>query len=282
MPDTESPTRLRPDSVCATGMVPATPMNVHALASGSCQLTPSFPRRASSPGMPSTDSMFSNSSALHEVVAVCEEPNAGFRSYMEDRCATMQQDGVAYFGVYDGHGGTDASIFLQQHLLPAIRARLRPGCDVHDALLAAYLDTNNNFRATGSIQGSTATTIVLKDSRLIAANVGDSPAFVIKRNGEVFSLIKEHKIEGEEAARLASHSPPPPIYKTANGPAYMGTPDGTRWLNMSRAFGDFCYPAISCEPHVCTLVSVIDVDLGRAKVTARAQWGETRPLCGKE
>ncbi|KAG2494057.1 hypothetical protein HYH03_007701 [Edaphochlamys debaryana] len=170
---------------------------------------------------------------------------------MEDRSSAMTADGVAYLGVFDGHGGTDASIFLQRHLLPTIQAHLQPGCDVHDALTSAFAATNAAFRATGSIQGSTATTVILKAHRLIAANVGDSPAFVVKKSGEVYSVIQEHKIEGEEAARIASQGVP--IYRSPTGPAYMGTPDGTRWLNMSRAFGDFVYPAISCEPHVCSL-----------------------------
>ncbi|KAG2435264.1 hypothetical protein HXX76_007342 [Chlamydomonas incerta] len=170
---------------------------------------------------------------------------------MEDRSAAMTADGVAYLGIYDGHGGIDASTFLQRHLLSAIQEQLQPGSDVHDALTTAYSATNAAFRATGSIQGSTATTIILKHNRLIAANVGDSPAFVVKKSGEVYSVIQEHKIEGEEAARIAAQGVP--IYRSPTGPAYMGTPDGTRWLNMSRAFGDFVYPAISCEPHVCSL-----------------------------
>lgn len=37
------------------------------------------------------------------------------------------------------------------------------------------------------------------------------------------------------------------------GPTYMGSACGTRWLNMSRAFGDFVYPAVLCEPFVCSL-----------------------------
>ncbi|KAG2446732.1 hypothetical protein HYH02_008293 [Chlamydomonas schloesseri] len=198
-------------------------------------------RRSTSPCLASTSAF----------VAVHEEPNACFRSYMEDRSAAMTADGVAYLGIYDGHGGIDASTFLQRHLLGAIQEHLQPGCDVHDALTTAYSATNAAFRATGSIQGSTATTIILKHNRLIAANVGDSPAFVVKKSGEVYSVIQEHKIEGEEAARIAAQGVP--IYRSPTGPAYMGTPDGTRWLNMSRAFGDFVYPAISCEPHVCSL-----------------------------
>ncbi|GIL53149.1 hypothetical protein Vafri_8814 [Volvox africanus] len=218
-----------------------TPYTADPLSKGACLLTPSFPRRSSSPCLETAGAF----------VAIHEEPNSGFRHYMEDRLAAMTAGGVAYFGIYDGHGGVDASTFLQQHLLPTIQAHLQPGCDVHDALTAAYMATNAAFRATGSIQGSTATTVILNNHHLIAANVGDSPAFVVKKSGQVCSVIKEHKIEGDEAARIAAQGVP--IYRSPTGPAYMGTPDGTRWLNMSRAFGDFVYPAISCEPYVCSL-----------------------------
>lgn len=33
----------------------------------------------------------------------------------------------------------------------------------------------------------------------------------------------------------------------------MSSADGTRWLNMSRAFGDWGYPGVLCKPYVCTL-----------------------------
>ncbi len=61
----------------------------------------------------------------------------------------------------------------------------------------------------------------------------------------------QHKIDTDEAQRLQAQGVP--IYRSATGPTYMGTQDGTRWLCMSRAFGDFVYPAICCEPHVCSL-----------------------------
>lgn len=70
--------------------------------------------------------------------------------------------------------------------------------------------------------------------------------------GEVFNITAEHKIDGAELARVTAFGAP--IYRNlGGGPTYMGTADGTRWLNMSRAFGDFCYDAISCEPHVCAM-----------------------------
>jgi serine/threonine protein phosphatase PrpC len=71
---------------------------------------------------------------------------------MEDRAASLTKNGMVFLGVYDGHGGTDASVFLQHHLLDAIHDRLVPGADVHDALTSAYLTVNSAFRSTGSIQ----------------------------------------------------------------------------------------------------------------------------------
>jgi len=168
---------------------------------------------------------------------------------MEDRTTTCLVGSTCYVAVYDGHGGCDASIYLQKHLVEAIRRKLLPGRDVQVALRSAFLEINDAFKDTGSIQGSTATAVILNESKLFCANVGDSPAFLIRRNGSVINLIQEHKILGDELTRVAKQAP---VFKNTVGMMYMGTQDGTRWLNMSRAFGDFVYPAIICEPFVST------------------------------
>lgn len=267
---------LHPASVCDQGLVPVTPMPVAALRPGSCAITPSFyplpqhqHHRAAAaeagnggPGPAATGGLAGarTCSAAYSpaqvqtscsYVATCEEANPHFRPYMEDRAAHIAFDSVLYVGCFDGHGGAEASCYLQAHLLRNVQARLQPGADVHAALHGAYLDTNAAFRGTGSCHGSTATTVVVNGGRLIAANVGDSPAFVIMRSGEVFSVTAEHKIEGAELDRVTAAGAP--IYRNPAGPTYMGTADGSRWLNMSRAFGDFFYDAISCEPHVCAM-----------------------------
>ncbi|MEW5297814.1 MAG: hypothetical protein WDW36_000996 [Sanguina aurantia] len=178
------------------------------------------------------------------------EENRSYRPYMEDRSYATVYNGAAFLGLYDGHAGSGAATFLEQNLLPTILSGLTPGADINTAMCAAYLDCNAALEASGCQHGSTATTVVMIGSRLVAANVGDSPALVVTSSGAVHNLIEEHKIEGGELTRVLELGVQ---VRQSNGPRYMSSADGTRWLNMSRAFGDWGYPGVICKPYVCTL-----------------------------
>ena len=137
----------------------------------------------------------------------------GHRLTMEDACAIAQHLCIAplgpqqcfcpqsFFGVYDGHGGTEASAYLSQHLhinvtdaiteiaqelaaeAPAFARGDQAAIDVVDAkviqaLKTAFLATDQAFLSTSTPahaqHGSTATTGILLGQRLYCANVGDS------------------------------------------------------------------------------------------------------------
>lgn len=128
----------------------------------------------------------------------------GHRQTMEDACVIVQRLAVStlryrqlspqsFFGVYDGHGGAEASAYLSKHLhvnvadgLAAVSAELVQAQDeearldalVLQALKATFLKTDADFLATATPahaqHGSTATTGLLLGQRLYCANVGDS------------------------------------------------------------------------------------------------------------
>lgn len=131
----------------------------------------------------------------------------GHRQTMEDACAIVQHLSIAplnvpryspqsFFGVYDGHGGAEASAYLSQYLhinvsdaLLSIQQDLcaldASGADqgkvdelVVKALKTSFLKTDEDFISTASQahaqHGSTATTGLLLGQRLFCANVGDS------------------------------------------------------------------------------------------------------------
>jgi hypothetical protein len=139
----------------------------------------------------------------------------GFRQTMEDSCVIVQDLSVlplctytslytpqSFFGVFDGHGGPNASKYLSKHLhvnvadglaavtpdiLQILESSERGSKDessaeeridnvVQDMLKAVYLQTDKSFIADSEFRenGSTATTVLILGQRLYCANVGDS------------------------------------------------------------------------------------------------------------
>lgn len=138
----------------------------------------------------------------------------GYRQSMEDACAIVQHLNIgplcvqdlapqSFFGVYDGHGGVQASHFLAQNLhvnvahgmlaithdifqimdeiAPAMISESESAMKqldklVIDTLKSTFLKTDHDFITTSPNpqHGSTATTALVLGRRLYCANVGDS------------------------------------------------------------------------------------------------------------
>lgn len=137
----------------------------------------------------------------------------GHRQTMEDAVTFAQYLDVpglhvcglspqSFFGVFDGHGGPNASLYLTQHLhinliqglaeaAESIKLAFeRNGdkyCDEVDKLVieaveTSFLKTDKEFVTTSEFghNGSTATTFLMIGTRLYAANVGDSRTMICR------------------------------------------------------------------------------------------------------
>jgi len=55
-----------------------------------------------------------------DALRICHDQNIGMRKYMEDEISVMfgtnDQIPTMYFGVFDSHGGNEASIYARDHL----------------------------------------------------------------------------------------------------------------------------------------------------------------------
>jgi serine/threonine protein phosphatase PrpC len=138
----------------------------------------------------------------------------GFRQTMEDACVIVQDLNVlplcahtnqympqSFFGVFDGHGGPNASKYLSKHLhvnvadgLAAATPDILQLLEYHtkdagastvdesinniliNMMKSIYVQTDKNFIETSEFRdhGSTATTVLIVGQRLFCANVGDS------------------------------------------------------------------------------------------------------------
>lgn len=143
----------------------------------------------------------------------------GGRRYMEDRCQLnmkRNENGeleYIFAGVYDGHGGDEASKYARFHLLENIKLEkgflsdndseflqaIRNGFLItHDNMEQEHVKWKKNQNGYNSTAGTTVTTMFIKNRRLYVGHVGDSAIFVIKRDRNtnipyVEMATKEHK-----------------------------------------------------------------------------------------
>jgi len=188
----------------------------------------------------------------------------GVREDMEDACSVVPKARCGYFfaSVFDGHGGAAAGAILSRSLYAAFsqaidadpRRVVSPvsrelaesesaavSCPVHltPPLTLAYQQADTELISQLAqlpdpecYSGTTATSVLVRNDRIVCANVGDSRA-VLCRGGKAFDLSKEHRVYGngqlakEETMRIAQ----------AGGWVAQGRVCGI--LAVSRAFGDW-------------------------------------------
>ncbi len=163
----------------------------------------------------------------------------GHRPTMEDRHIAMpsieDNEIFSFYGVYDGHGGTEASNFCAEHLHTNIIEELNKGGGlISDTFIKGFEKTDEAFikKATDENihSGSTAVVALMNKDLLMVANLGDSRA-VLCRNGCAVPLSIDHKPKREDEEERI---------KAAGG--YITRCDGA-WrvggiLALSRAIGD--------------------------------------------
>ncbi|KAF1839206.1 PP2C-domain-containing protein [Decorospora gaudefroyi] len=168
----------------------------------------------------------------------------GWRISMEDAHATVLDyagvDGkatdtdkrLAFFGVYDGHGGDKVALYAgeQLHQIVAKQESFKEG-DIKKALQDGFLATDrailNDPKYEEEVSGCTASVGVLSKDKIYVANAGDSRT-VLGVKGRAKPLSFDHKPQNEaEKARI----------QAAGGFVDFGRVNGN--LALSRAIGDF-------------------------------------------
>jgi len=186
----------------------------------------------------------------------------GYRINMEDEhniCMTLDgHPDIGLFGVYDGHGGDQASAYIAANL-PRILGKLADPTD-HAAITKAMIQMDLEFLKPSNGQrehGSTCVYVLSKavddvaslsplaraafasDKRrcdgkkmfaLTVVNAGDSRAILLGADGHHVPMTKDHKPQDEEESRR--------IY-AAGGCVKSDRVDGS--LALSRAIGDWNY-----------------------------------------
>lgn len=210
------------------------------------------------------------------LVSQFAEANSEFREYMEDRIVALDpfmpgefgNDQWAFFAIYDGHGGTQASDHceaqLHEVLISEIRAVLREqrkGASlgdqaVSDALTRVFHRVDEQLKTMGSFNlGTTATVALVQRSagglKTHVANVGDSRAIAIGRKGFCRLSQDDRATDPSEVLRV----------QQAGGFVSRGRVAGV--LAVSRALGDHALKrsGVSWRPHVSVRESDTDIAL---------------------
>ncbi|KAF0895215.1 hypothetical protein E2562_008555 [Oryza meyeriana var. granulata] len=174
----------------------------------------------------------------------------GVRHAMEDGYGVITHkiaghSQLAFYGVYDGHGGRAAVDFVADRLGNNVVAAAEKQRRSHDAspspavadhvaaaIRAAYLATDSEFLSQqGARGGACAATALVIDGDLYVANLGDCRA-VMSRHGAATALTSDHTAaRDDERTRIESSG------------GYVSCGSNGVWrvqdcLAVTRAFGD--------------------------------------------
>lgn len=171
---------------------------------------------------------------------------ASMEDFFETRISEVDGQMVAFFGVFDGHGGARTAEYLKNHLFNNLSNHPDFIRDTKSAIVEAFRQTDANYlneeKGHQKDAGSTASTALLVGNQLLVANVGDSRV-VACRAGLAIPLSIDHKPDrSDERERIES----------AGGfILWAGTWRVGGVLAVSRAFGDkMLKPYVSAEPEI--------------------------------
>ncbi|MED6169466.1 hypothetical protein PIB30_021598 [Stylosanthes scabra] len=127
----------------------------------------------------------------------------GRREYMEDRYSAADnlrgEQKLAFFGIFDGHGGAKAAEFVADNLEKNVldEVILSEEDSVEEAVKRGYLKTDSAFLKGDLHGGSCCVTALIRNGNLAVSNAGDCRA-VISRGGVAEALTSDHRPSRED------------------------------------------------------------------------------------
>nr|CCA21091.1 protein phosphatase 2C putative [Albugo laibachii Nc14] len=154
----------------------------------------------------------------------------GLRMQNEDRTVYQAKDIsgelVAYFGLYDGHGGAQVCDYLERNLHRIIFDQIATSGHITEAIIKGYASTDDTIFQQEVEHGSTAVSVIIRGSELFLSSLGDSRV-VICHDGKATNVFTPHTPKvSSEYERICA----------AKGSVIQDRIFGV--LGVSRAFGD--------------------------------------------
>ena len=172
----------------------------------------------------------------------------GRREYMEDYVSLSHRNHrTSLFAVFDGHGGEHAARTCSEQMFKLIRDHSafceNPLKSLHDGFVRmdqVYREISSKNRYT---DGTTATVVCLRGPKLFFANVGDSRCILIRRDGSLKVLTRDHNCELKDECKRIKTEKGAVVYDQ-EGEIYRV--NGV--LAVTRAIGDFYCQGVSAVP----------------------------------
>ncbi|KAJ3425801.1 phosphatase 2c [Anaeramoeba flamelloides] len=168
-----------------------------------------------------------------------DEEDENQEEIIKGELRNYQIENSEFFGLFDGHGGREASEHVANNLPVKIKDKLLKGIKIEEAIHDAFVELQEEMLSWCLYSGTTAIVIITLGAFVYVINLGDSKA-VLCRNGFTVSLTQQQKPnDPEEKKRIEKDG----------GFVKDGRVNGI--LAVSRAFGDgYLGKAISCEPEI--------------------------------
>ncbi|WCJ43452.1 Protein phosphatase 2C family protein [Euphorbia peplus] len=171
---------------------------------------------------------------------------ASMEDFYETRISEVNGQMVAFFGVFDGHGGARTAEYLKNNLFRNLSSHPDFINNTRTAIVESFRQTDadylNEEKSQQKDAGSTASTAVLLGDRLLVANVGDSRV-VASRAGSAMPLSIDHKPDRSDERER--------IEQAGGFIIWAGTWRVGGVLAVSRAFGDkLLKPYVVAEPEI--------------------------------
>lgn len=173
----------------------------------------------------------------------------GARPYMEDTHTIIKDivPDVDYYGLFDGHGGKQVSLFMAQNFHLHIKQLLAMNETPDNALLFAFKRVAEEIPIHMSVYtGSTALVMLITPTTIYVANCGDCRA-IINENETAVPVTEDHKphLEIERITKSGGKI----TYHPNDVPRVNGQ------LAVSRSVGDFhLFPHVTWVPDIYTIV----------------------------
>ncbi|KAJ3445627.1 phosphatase 2c [Anaeramoeba flamelloides] len=144
-----------------------------------------------------------------------------------------------FFGLFDGHGGREASEHVGNILPLKIKEKINNGMKIEKAIHDSFVELHHEMLHWCLYSGTTAVLIIILGNFVWVVNLGDSNA-VLCRNGYAVGLTTPQKPNDKEEKKRIEES---------GGYVKDGRVNGM--LAVSRAFGDgYLKNVISAEPQI--------------------------------
>ncbi|XP_078157920.1 putative protein phosphatase 2C 27 isoform X2 [Carex rostrata] len=151
---------------------------------------------------------FTQVTSFEPIIRSGEWSDIGGRRYMEDTHVCISdlaknygynsiEETISFYGVFDGHGGKDAALFVRDNLPRVIVEDADFPVEMEKVVSRSFVQIDNQFAKTCSLQsalssGTTALTAMIFGRSLLVANAGDCRA-VLSRFGSAVVMSRDHR-----------------------------------------------------------------------------------------